>query len=284
MKIPSPKTFLIMGFAISAASVAMNTFVLSSIGSRLKAVNSEYYALDDALHKQVTQLTQVDLKFDVYRVMHNLADTSPTANARDARQDAKEILQGFLVKFYAAANDISPVEVNRIAVDEAGDALSKLKRDLELIQSLQQSKDPAALAQLASLVDKLGKEELPPKSELAAKLREVGKYAEAETAAADTLELMFRVFPVMESLAEQLGKSIEQKESRMRELERERSSLEQKSAYASYAAISLQIFGLMFIFTRDILREITKDEEQAEDQKEEGEEEPGLPSDEAGSP
>jgi hypothetical protein len=111
---------------------------------------------------------------------------------------------------------------------------------------------------MASLVEKLGKEELPPKSELSAKLREVGKYAEAETATTDTLELMVRVFPVMESLAEQLGKSIERKESRMRELERERSSLESKAGLASYAAISLQIFGLMFIFTRDILREIGK--------------------------
>jgi hypothetical protein len=259
MRIPSARTFLIVGFAISAASVAVNTFVLSAIGSRLKAANSEYYGLQDALHKQITQLTQADLKFDVYRVMHNLADTAPAANAGDERKDAKEILQGFLVKFYAAANDISPVEVNRIAVDEAGDALAKLKQDLELIQSLQQSKDPAALAKLASILEKLGKEELPPKSKLAAKLREVGKYAEAEATTTDTLELMYRVFPVMESLTRQLSESIERKEDRMRELERERSSLETQAGYASYAAISLQIFGLMFIFARDILRDIAKD-------------------------
>ena len=45
MKLPSATTFLITGFAISVASMVVNTFVLSGINSRLKEGNSEYYWL-----------------------------------------------------------------------------------------------------------------------------------------------------------------------------------------------------------------------------------------------
>lgn len=270
MKIPSAKTFLLVGFAISIASMVVNTFVLSAIGSRLKGVNSEYYKLEEDLRRQVNELTQADLKFDVYRVMHYLAYSSPNAVATDAREDAKQILEGFLVKFYATANDISQVEVNRIAMDEAGDALVKLKKQLELIQSLQKSRDQTERLLLAAVLDKLSKEEPPPKSELAAKLREVGKYADAEKEAADGVDLVVKLFPVMQSLTRDLIASIERKQARLADLARERSELESRAGLATYAAISLQIFGLMFIFARDLLREVAKDQEQAKKPEKKG--------------
>lgn len=252
MKIPSSKTFVLTGFAISLASVVLNTFVLSGINSRLRMVESEYFGLEEALGKQVSQLNEADLKFDLYRVMHNMAFSSSDARAQDARDDARGILQGFLVKFYAAANDISPIDVTRVAVDEAGDVIPKLEKMLELNQALQQSTDQSERARLASELEKLVKEEPPPKSELAKKLREVGKYADAESAAANETELMSKLFPIMKSLREQIVESIKRKENRMHELERERMSLTKKSAYATYAAISLQLFGLMFILAKDI--------------------------------
>lgn len=255
MKIPSSKTFVLVGFAISLASVVLNTFVLSSINSRLKAVDSEYFELKEALSKQVSHLNEADLKFDLYRVMHNLAFSSPSARAQDARDDAKAILQGVLVKFYAAANDISPIDVTRVAVDEAGDALPKLGKMLELLQALQQSTDQSERARLALELEKLGKEESPPKSELAKKLREIGRYADAESTALNEVELMSKLFPVMKSLREQIVESINWKENRMRELERDRASLVRRSAYATYAAISLQLFGLMFILAKDTVKD-----------------------------
>ena len=41
----------------------------------------------------------------------------------------------------------------------------------------------------------------------------------------------------------------------MRELQRERSSLTRKANYSSYAAIAFQLFGLMLILTKDLLKE-----------------------------
>jgi hypothetical protein len=256
---PSSKTFLFAGFAISLASVVINTFVLSSVNSRLKAADSEYFKVEQALGGQLSLLNEADIKFDVYRVMHHVALGSPMATAQEARQDAKEILQGFLVRFYAAANDIPLVQVTRIAADEAGEALPKVKKVMDLMQSLQRSKDPAESARLAMEIEKAGKEISPPKTEMAKKLREIGNYADAETAASDGLDLTARLMPVMMSLRDQIVTSIERKESRMNQLQIERSSLARKAAYATYAAISLQIFGLMLIFTRDIARELTKE-------------------------
>jgi uncharacterized membrane protein len=59
----------------------------------------------------------------------------------------------------------------------------------------------------------------------------------------------------MKSFREQIVASISQKENRKHELERERSSLTRKANYASYAAIAFQLFGLMLILTKDLLKE-----------------------------
>lgn len=256
MRVPSSKTFVLIGFAISLASVVLNTIVLSSINSRLRAADSEYFDLEEALTKQVAQLNEADLKFDLYRIMHNVAFTSPAAKTQDARDDAREILKGFLVKFYAAANDISPTDITRIAVDEAGDALPKLEKIAALAFALEQTTDPAERAKLATEIERLSKDESPPKSELGKKLREIGRNSDLESSAASDVELLYKLFPVMKSLREQIVESIKQKESRMHELQRQRSSLGRRSTYTTYAAISLQIFGLMFIVAKDMIKDM----------------------------
>jgi hypothetical protein len=259
MKIPSSKSFVLIGFAISLASVVLNTFVLASINSQLKSADSEYYELNEALTRQVSQLNEADIKFDLYRIMHNMAFSSPPAKAPDARDDAKAILQSSLVKFYAAANDISPIDVTRAAVDEAEDVIPRMEKVLGLMLALQQSTDPLERARLTSEIEKLSREESPPKTELAKKLREIGKYADAELVATNEIELMAQLFPVMKSLREQIVGSIQRKKSRMQELEQQRSALGRKANYASYAAISLQLFGLMFILAKDIVKDVIRD-------------------------
>jgi hypothetical protein len=108
---------------------------------------------------------------------------------------------------------------------------------------------------LALEVEKLGAEESQPKSELGKNLRELEKFSKAETTAENDVVLMYKLFPVMKAFREQIVESIRKKESRMHELERERSSLAGKSTYVTYAAISLQIFGVMFILAKDIAKE-----------------------------
>jgi uncharacterized membrane protein len=66
---------------------------------------------------------------------------------------------------------------------------------------------------------------------------------------------MSALMPVMKSFREQIVESINRKENRRHELERERSSLTTRTNYASYAAITFQLFGLMLILTKDLLRE-----------------------------
>ena len=256
MKILSAKTFMLFGFAISLVSMVLNTIVLANIDTRLKAAETEYFTLVESLGKQATELNATDARFDLYKILHYVAFSVPIAKAQDARKDAELLLKGILTRYYATANDISSVEVTRIEVEEMSEVLHKLEQTLELLQALQQSPDQSARAQLAAALETLGELESPPKSALAQKLREVGQYAAVELTAENELEILLKLTPLAKSLREQILMSINRKETRMRELERIRASLARQSKYATYAAISLQMFGLMLIFTKDLVGEM----------------------------
>ncbi len=254
MNLTSTRNLVLTGFLISLISVAFNSVVISYVNERLKGVDEEYYNLGDSLTKQSVELNEGDSQFDLYRVMHNLAFTVPSAKAKEARQDAEALLRRFLTTYYAAANDIPKTEVTRVEVEEAGQIIPILEKGLELSQALQTTSDPAERARLTAELEKLGREVPEPKSELGKKLREMQKYSQAELAENDVL-LMSALMPVMKSLREQIVDSIHKKESRMRELQRERASLVRKSNYSSYAAIAFQLFGLMLILTKDLAKE-----------------------------
>lgn len=256
VKIPSSKTFMLLGFAISLVSMVLNTFVLANIDTRLKAAENEYFQLVESLSKQAADLNATDARFDLYKILHYVAYSVPIAKAQDARKDAELLLKGILTKYYATANDISPVEVTRIEVEEMSEVLQKLEQTRELLQALQQSPDQSARAQLAAALETLGEIESPPKSALAQKLREVGQYAAVELSAENELEILLKLTPLAKSLREQILASINKKESRIHELERIRAALARQSKYATYAAISLQMFGLMLIFTKDLAGEM----------------------------
>jgi hypothetical protein len=186
--------------------------------------------------------------------MHNVALSVPAAKAKQARQDAEAILKRFLTKYYAAANDIPPTEVTRVEVEEAGLIIPLLEKGLALTQALQAASDPAERARLAMELGKLAQQLPEPKSELGKKLREIQKYSQAEFAEDDVV-ILAALMPVMKSFREQIVESISKKESRKHELERERSELRDKANRVSYAAIAFQLFGLMLILTKDLLKE-----------------------------
>lgn len=253
MKISS-KHFVLIGFLISLLSVAFNSIVLSYVSKRLQAVDAEYYGLVEALSKQSAELNEGDSLFDLYRIMHNVAFSVPAAKAKEARQDAEAILKRFLTKYYAAANDIPPTEVTRVEVEEAGQIIPLLEKGLALTMALEGTSDTAERARLEAELAKLGQELPEPRSELGKKLREVQKYSQAEFAESDVV-IMSALMPVMKSFREQIVASINKKESRKHELERERSALTQKANYASYAAITFQLFGVMLILAKDLMKE-----------------------------
>jgi hypothetical protein len=253
MNLPSSRHFVFAGFLISLLSVAFNSVVLSYVGKRLQAVDAECNRLTESLANQAAELSEGDSLFDQYRIMHNLVFAVPPAKAKDARQDAEAILKRFLTKYYAAANDIPRTEITRVEVEEAGQIVPLLEKGLELTKALEAAK-PEEKLRLAAELAKLGQALPEPKSELGRKLREIQKHSQAEYADND-LVLMSALMPVMKSFREEIVASIRQKETRKHELERERSGLARKANYASYAALSFQLFGLMLILTRDLTKE-----------------------------
>jgi len=198
-------------------------------------------------------LNEGDSRFDSYLIMHDLAFAVPSARAKDAKEDAAALLKRFLTKYYAAANDIPPAELTKVEAEEAGEMIPLMEKGLELTQALQATSDKSEQARLMAELEKLGKEAPQPKSELGRKLQEVGKYAAAEFANNDTI-LMSALMPIMKSFREQIVASIHDKENRIHELENQRSSLLRRSTFATYAAISFQIFGLMLILVKDLVK------------------------------
>lgn len=254
MRLTSTKNFVVMGFLISLLSVAFNSIVLSYVSGRLRKVDAEYNSLVESLARQAAELNEGDSLFDLYRIMHNLAFSVPPAKAKEARQDAEAILKRFLTKYYAAANDVPATDVTRVEVEEAGQIIPLLEKGLGLTKQLQAASNDVERARLTLELAKLSQQLPEPKSELGKKLREIQKYSEAELAENDVVT-MAALMPVMKSFREQIVASITKKENRKHELERERSSLSRQANYASYAAISFQLFGLMLILTKDLLRE-----------------------------
>jgi hypothetical protein len=254
VNLTSSKNFVLLGFLISLLSVAFNSIVLSYVSGRLRSVDAEYNSLIESLAKQAAELNEGDSLFDLYRIMHNVSFSVPPAKAKEARQDAEAILKRFLTKYYAAANDVPATEVTRVEVEEAGQIIPLLEKGLRLTMQLQAASNDAERARLTAELGKLGQELPEPKSDLGKKLREIQKYSQAEFAESDVV-IMSALMPVMKSFREQIVASITKKENRKHELERERSALTRKANYASYAAITFQLFGLMLILTKDLLRE-----------------------------
>lgn len=254
MNLTSSRNFVFAGFLISLLSVAFNSIVLSYVGKRLQAVDAEYNRLTESLANQAAELSEGDSLFDQYRIMHNLVFAVPPAKTKDARQDAETILKRFLTKYYAAANDIPRTEITRVEVEEAGQIVPLLEKGLELTKALEATSKPEEKLRLVAELAKLGQTLPEPRSELGRKLREIQKHSQAEYADNDVV-LMSALMPVMKSFREEIVASIRQKETRKHELERERSALSRKANYASYAALTFQLFGLMLILTRDLTKE-----------------------------
>ena len=254
MNLTSSKNFVFVGFLISLLSVAFNSIVLCTLISVFRRWMPRTNSLIESLGKQAAELNEGDSLFDLYRIMHNVAFSVPAERAKEARQDAEAILKRFLTKYYAAANDIPPTEITRVEAEEAGQIIPLLEKGMSLTQKLHAATDPAEKARLSAELEKLAQELPEPKSDLGKKLREIQRYSQAEYVEDDAI-IMATLMPVMKTFREQIVESIHKKENRKHELEHERSALTRRSTYASYAAIAFQLFGLMLILTKDLMKE-----------------------------
>lgn len=254
MLTPSNKSMVLMGFLLSLISVTVNSLIISYIGNQLKAVDDEHASLVESLTRQAAALNEGDSQFDHYRIMHNLAFSVPPAKTADARRDAENFLKTSLTKYYAAANDVPQTDITNVEVEEIGQTLPLLEKGLALGMQLQTTTDPAKRAELTKELEALANQVPQPKSDLARRLLEVQKYAKAEYADSEVM-LYSALLPVMKTLREQVVTSSAGKTTRMRELVSHRAALVRRMNYSSYAAIALQLFGLMFILAKDLLKE-----------------------------
>jgi hypothetical protein len=193
--------------------------------------------------------------------MQNLEFVVPAERREKARSDAAFFLSSATTSSYAVANDIPLMDVVKVDIEEINAALPKIDRTMKVLQRIKELKtstdNAAARAELLVLVaevQKISQMETPPTSELAKKIREIRNYAKEITGIKDELELALKMYPHDKALLEQLTASNNKKEARKRELEGERLSLTRKSGNATYAAIVLQIFGLMLILGKDLAK------------------------------
>ena len=251
----SNKHSLLIGFVLSLISIGLNSVAISYIGQRLKSVDEEYSRLTEALDRQAAGLDDADSTWDRYRLMHNLVYALPREKIPDAHSDAMNLLNSALTKLYAAANDITTTQLQNVEVEEADPSLDE--KGMQLERELRATSDPETKRRLKEAQDNLGKSRPEPKSELGRKLRELEKYVAAEDAD-DDLTLHISLLPLMKSLRQQILTSVDRRHNRMQELENDRAMLVRRSGYATYAALALQMLGLMFIVAKDLLKDLNQ--------------------------
>jgi lipopolysaccharide export LptBFGC system permease protein LptF len=253
MNIGSKRHMVLIGFMLSLVSVTFNSVVISYVNQRLKAVDDERTKLSASLDRQAAAQSDGDGQFAIYRVMHNLGFAVPFGKSPDVQDDAIDQLTAALEKWYQAAYDVSQTEMTKADVDDFGQRLPLMEKDLQLARALQAATSPAEKARLTREHEDLQKQMPEPTSDLIRKIRELRKNAEDAEYSGSETALFSTLLPVVKSFQAETVASTEKKRSRVLQLQDERASLVRKADYASYGAITFQLLGLMFILTRDLL-------------------------------
>ena len=99
-----------------------------------------------------------------------------------------------------------------------------------------------------------------PNSELGKRKREIANVLDVDVLA-EKEQVYIRIarLPYLKSLNEQFIANYHKKEARIQELQDKKARLSWWASIATYAAISLQLFGLMFVLTRDLTRDKRKE-------------------------
>jgi len=139
MRVPSSRTFVIAGFAISLISVALNSIILSKIDTRLKAADSEHGKLVESLNSQKAALDHSDLQLGFYTLMRDQADLISADKAENTRADAGYFLGGAITDMYVAANAIPQIEVLRVESEELNAAFPKIDKMIKIAQRLKRA-------------------------------------------------------------------------------------------------------------------------------------------------
>lgn len=262
----SARTWVLGGFAISLASVVMNTFVLARLNLKLTAVSGEASAVKESLNRMALDYERAESRYEVMRVLHWLAQLQPEGESREnAATEASAALANYLSRSYAAMHDIPVMEVVKtdLVENEAGFAL--LRKVAELGQKIQATEDPKERERLTKEMDAVTEAPIDttPKSELGKTFAELAKLAESEIEATNEYDILLMVSPKVQEMRTDFIKTYEAKEARLRELEAEKLRLAGVQTLTSSLAIGLQLLGLFFILSRDIVKDIVEQKKKA---------------------
>ncbi len=248
----SPRTWVLIGFGISMISVAINLVVLSNINERIKATDDELSKLTASLGNQATELYWADMKADLFVILNHISHIATKEEKRQTAADAIQLLQGYLKRNYAAVHDVPEIEMLKADNEEYSFILEGATRFLEAEKKRREG-DIAGADRLKKEAEDIQKAGVQPQTELGKRLRELEAQADPEKlAGANTNDVFLELVPSMKSLNEDFISNYQAKEARISELRTKKADLASWAAIATYTAVGLQFFGLMFLVTRDL--------------------------------
>jgi hypothetical protein len=265
-----------MGFGISLVSVVINVFILAGINDRIKEADGELSKLTTSLSNQATEMNRAEVIESLYKNLNHLSRFATGEAKKSAEDDSIFMLQSYLQKTYAAVNDIPSAEMKKAENEE----LSGVYEYMSKVKDLQKARDAGNTAEAARLdkeTDEIEKTIGQPKSELGKQLAETVEVASPEKLAdKSTSEVIYEISPYLKKLNEQYIVNYQKKEARIKELQEKKANLSWWASIATYLAVSLQLFGLMFVLTKDLTKDVKERREKAEKEAKKAEEEAAL--------
>ena len=261
MQLPSPRAFVIIGFAIALVSVLLNSVFLARTTSRIQAADAEYEKLVRAMADSgnLFEIAGSDMK--LFFVLKNVAAVAPSNKQQDVRYDAATILGDVLAETYAAANFIAGTDLLKAQNEDVSLRMSAFKTRIALltkIKELERSKVAARHTEIQRLQEQLenttNEKPPPPSSELGKKIRQFNEFIEDEKLLEDETTFQLKLFPIYMPMVEQWVATNRVNETRRAELQMLRSRLRTRASNITYAAIALQIFALMLIVAKDFAK------------------------------
>lgn len=262
----------LLGFGLSMLSVVINIFVLSGINNRIKTTDGELSKLTTSLSMQAPELNRAEIKNDLFTVLNHVSKLATGDQKIAASVDSIYLLHGYLKRNYGAVNDIPTSEMLK-ADNEEWSASLAYHAKIQEAKKEKEAGNAAVAEKLEQEAEVIAANAAQPISELGKKLWELESYADPEKLAdKSTADVWNAIIPYIKTSNEQFIATYQKKEARIKELQDKKANLSWWANLVTYAAVSLQLFGLMFVLTKDLTKDVKERREKAEKQANKAEE------------
>ena len=278
MKLVNYSTATFAGFLISFVAIVVNALVFADINNKIGAVDAETARLNEALREQTANGNEAETKFQNYRMMYNLASLVAADKRASAEDDATVLLNEALTFLFAAANEVSVTGIRRAEAEmqvseeavqlyeeakaatdsgqkSQGESASTNdgKKDKREKAEIEKAEKEKAEKDLEAALNELEASSTENVDNLSKKIAAIETISVAAAAAENDNEFFVRIFPVNKALSARWVESVNRKEKRLGELETDKRLLIKYQGYSTFAALALQMLGLMFVFLKDML-------------------------------